>query len=71
MLEILVHFEACLEEVHQDVAMCKKAIARGAATIPVTSKVEVPKLKPFGGQRDAKEGDNYLWHIRGNLRRWH
>lgn len=44
-------------------SMCKKAIARGAMNLLGTSKVEVPKPKPFDGKRDAKEVDNYLWHM--------
>ncbi|GMP83402.1 hypothetical protein CsSME_00037328 [Camellia sinensis var. sinensis] len=64
VLEMLAQFEARLEEVHQDVAMCKKAIAGGAVTLPGSSKVEVPKPKPFDGKRDDKEVDNYLWHMK-------
>ncbi|CAL5390034.1 unnamed protein product [Camellia sinensis] len=60
---MLSQFEARLEEVNQDVSMCKKAIAGGAVSLSGTSKVEVPKPKPFDRKRDAKEVNNYLWHM--------
>ena len=28
-----------------------------------TSRVEVPKPQGFSGKRDAKELDNFLWHV--------
>ncbi|KAK3024056.1 hypothetical protein RJ639_042967 [Escallonia herrerae] len=51
-----------VEEIRQDAAMCKRAIAGGAVVTP-NSRVDMPKPKEFGGKRDAKELDNYIWHM--------
>ncbi|KAK3010939.1 hypothetical protein RJ639_011835 [Escallonia herrerae] len=51
-----------VEEIRQDAAMCKRAIAGGAVVTP-SPRVDTPKPKEFGGKRDAKELDNYIWHM--------
>ncbi|KAK3011192.1 hypothetical protein RJ639_011554 [Escallonia herrerae] len=51
-----------MEEIRQDATMCKRAIAGGAVVTP-SPTVDTPKLKEFGGKRDAKELDNYIWHM--------
>ncbi|KAK3019295.1 hypothetical protein RJ639_004615 [Escallonia herrerae] len=51
-----------MEEIRQDAAMCKRAIAGGAVVTP-SPRVDTPKPKEFGGKRDAKELDNYIWHM--------
>ncbi|KAK3031419.1 hypothetical protein RJ639_036160 [Escallonia herrerae] len=51
-----------VEEISQDAAMCKKAIA-GGAVVTLSPRVDTPKPKEFGGKRDAKELDNYIWHM--------
>ncbi|KAK3036594.1 hypothetical protein RJ639_031211 [Escallonia herrerae] len=53
-----------VKETGQEMAMCKKAITGGAVVTP-SPRVDVPKPKEFGGKRDAKELDNFLWHIYG------
>ncbi|KAK2970517.1 hypothetical protein RJ640_001722 [Escallonia rubra] len=42
--------------------MCKKAIA-GGAIVTSSPRVGAPKPKEFGGKRDAKELDNFIWHM--------
>ncbi|KAK3012628.1 hypothetical protein RJ639_009898 [Escallonia herrerae] len=51
-----------VEETRQETAICKRAIAGGAIITP-SPRVDVPKPKEFGGKRDAKELDNFIWHM--------
>ncbi|KAK3031582.1 hypothetical protein RJ639_036381 [Escallonia herrerae] len=51
-----------MEEIGQDAAMCKRAIASGAVVTP-SPRVDTPRPKEFGGKRDAKELDKYVWHM--------
>ncbi|KAJ4728107.1 Retrotransposon protein, putative, Ty3-gypsy subclass [Melia azedarach] len=47
-------------EVRQDLTLCKSAIASGVAT-PSMPRIRVPDPPRFGGKRDAKEIENFLW----------
>ncbi|KAK3005308.1 hypothetical protein RJ639_016918 [Escallonia herrerae] len=40
--------------------MCKRAIA---AVVTHSPRVDAPKSKEFGGKQDAKELDNFIWHM--------
>ncbi|KAK3009869.1 hypothetical protein RJ639_011883 [Escallonia herrerae] len=51
-----------VEETRQETAMCKRAIA-GGAVVTHSPRVDEPKPKEFGGKRDAKELDNFIWHM--------
>ncbi|KAK3032560.1 hypothetical protein RJ639_036799 [Escallonia herrerae] len=51
-----------MEETRQETAMCKKAIAGGAVVTP-SPRVDAPKPKEFGGKRDVKELDKFIWHM--------
>ncbi|KAK3043704.1 hypothetical protein RJ639_000120 [Escallonia herrerae] len=51
-----------MEETRQETAMCKRAIA-GGAVVTHSPRVDAPKPKEFGGKRDAKELDNFIWHM--------
>ncbi|KAK3037385.1 hypothetical protein RJ639_030483 [Escallonia herrerae] len=51
-----------VEETRQETAMCKRAIA-GGAVVTHSPRVDAPKLKEFRGKRDAKELDNFIWHM--------
>ncbi|KAK3013937.1 hypothetical protein RJ639_008810 [Escallonia herrerae] len=42
--------------------MCKRAIV-GGAVVTLSPRVDAPKPKEFGGKRDAKELDNFIWHM--------
>lgn len=62
----LDEFKKSLEETREDWALCKRAATSGTATtqqIVSTPRVDVPKPKEFSGRRDAKELDNYMWHM--------
>ncbi|KAG7979636.1 hypothetical protein I3843_05G140800 [Carya illinoinensis] len=55
-----------LEETKADWAICKRAVANGGvvgAGMMATPRVDTPKPKEFDGKRDAKELDNYMWHM--------
>ncbi|KAK3013275.1 hypothetical protein RJ639_008265, partial [Escallonia herrerae] len=51
-----------MEETRQETAMCKRAIA-GGAVITHSPRVDAPKPKEFSGKQDAKELDNFIWHM--------
>ncbi|KAK3032252.1 hypothetical protein RJ639_037426 [Escallonia herrerae] len=51
-----------VEETRQDTAMCKRAIAGGAVVTP-SPRMDALKPKEFGYKRDAKELDNFVWHM--------
>ncbi|KAK3034707.1 hypothetical protein RJ639_032468 [Escallonia herrerae] len=51
-----------VEETRQETAMCKRAVA-GGAVVTHSPRVDAPKPKEFGGKRDAKELDNFIWHM--------
>ncbi|KAK3009547.1 hypothetical protein RJ639_013777 [Escallonia herrerae] len=51
-----------VEETRQETAMCKRAIA-GGAVVTHSLRVDATKPKEFGGKRDAKELDNFIWHM--------
>ncbi|KAH7661240.1 hypothetical protein IHE45_15G051100 [Dioscorea alata] len=54
-----------LKETKEELAICKKAIAQGASNVisPTTLRVDVPKPRPYGGSKNAKELDNFLWSL--------
>ncbi|KAK3029769.1 hypothetical protein RJ639_038891 [Escallonia herrerae] len=51
-----------VEETRQETTMCKRAIA-GGAIVTHSPRVDAPKPKEFGSKRDAKELDNFIWHM--------
>ena len=63
VLEMMANLQACVDEVRAEVTLCKKAIIGGATTSREAPKVDVPKPMSYDGQRDAREVDNFLWHM--------
>ena len=59
-VEVLTKHE---EELRQEVAIYKTALSARVMATQEAPRVEVPKPHTFSGQRDAKELDNYLWHM--------
>ncbi|RVW61528.1 hypothetical protein CK203_066547 [Vitis vinifera] len=51
------------EEVRQELAIYKAAVSARVMATQEASRVEVPKPHRFSGKRDAKELDNFLWHM--------
>ncbi|KAL0303797.1 UNVERIFIED_CONTAM: hypothetical protein Sradi_6247800 [Sesamum radiatum] len=59
-----------LENLKTDLKLVKKAVAcSGAEGAAVASKVRVLDHKPFGGERSAKELENFLWDMEAYFRR--
>ncbi|XP_050387928.1 uncharacterized protein LOC126804551 [Argentina anserina] len=54
-----------MEAMQADLALCKRALAAGASTSSSVEakRIEVPKPKSFGGMRNAREVDNFLWGL--------
>ena len=52
------------EELRQEVAIYKTTLSALVMATFEAHRVEVPKPRSFSGKRDAKELDNYLWHIK-------
>ena len=59
-VEVLTKHE---EELRQEVAIYKMALSARVMATHEAPRVEVPKPHSFSGNRDAKELDNYLWHM--------
>ncbi|KAL5809703.1 hypothetical protein ACOSQ3_030394 [Xanthoceras sorbifolium] len=57
----LTEFETRLKDMRKNWALCKRAISSGA--FQGAPKKEIPKPKEFDGKRDAKEVDNFIWHM--------
>ncbi|KAK3035290.1 hypothetical protein RJ639_034813 [Escallonia herrerae] len=51
-----------VEETRQETAMCKRTSA-GGAVVTHSPRVDAPMPKEFSGKRDAKELDNFIWHM--------
>ena len=51
------------EELRHEVAIYKTALSAQVIATHEAPRVEVPKPHTFSGQRDAKELDNFLWHM--------
>lgn len=64
MADVVQALQASIDEMREDLTLCKKAAASGGASIFVsTPKVDYPRPVGFNGARDAKEVENYLWRI--------
>ena len=59
-VEVLTKHE---EELRQEVAIYKTTLSARVMATHEAPRVEVPKPHSFSGNRDAKELDNYLWHM--------
>ncbi|RVW75829.1 hypothetical protein CK203_055119 [Vitis vinifera] len=51
------------QEIRQELAIYKAAVSARVMATQGASRVEVPKPPGFSGNRDAKELDNFLWHM--------
>ena len=59
-VEVLTKHE---EKLRQEVAIYKIALSAWVMATHEAPRVDVPKPHTFTGKRDAKELDNYLWHM--------
>ncbi|XP_048231260.1 uncharacterized protein LOC125370291 [Ricinus communis] len=59
----------CLEKVDKlevELNLCKTSLAKsGGAQAATVHKVDAPKPKAYGGARNAREIDNFLWNLEG------
>ncbi|RVW94998.1 hypothetical protein CK203_040063 [Vitis vinifera] len=51
------------QEIHQELTIYKTAVLARVMATHEAPRVEVPKPHTFSGKRDAKELDNFLWHM--------
>lgn len=51
------------ERISEDMALVKRAVAGGPVSDGHHSKLRVPEPKSFGGSRNAKELENFLWDM--------
>ncbi|CAN1153394.1 hypothetical protein LINPERHAP2_LOCUS19375 [Linum perenne] len=57
----LVGIKEELENLKGDMSLCKRAMANG--DVIAASRVDVPRPKSYGGSRNAKELENFLWGL--------
>ena len=55
--------EARDQEVRQELAIYKIIVSTRVMATHEAPRVEVPKPHTYNGKRDAKELDNFLWHV--------
>ncbi|KAL6344202.1 hypothetical protein AAG906_035427 [Vitis piasezkii] len=60
---LAARMEAQDQEVQQELAIYKTVISARVMATHEALRVEVPKPHTFNGKRDAKELDNFLWHM--------
>ncbi|RVW63411.1 hypothetical protein CK203_055931 [Vitis vinifera] len=63
MEALTVHMETRDQEIRQELAIYKTAVSAQVMATHEAPRVEVPKPHTFSGKRDAKELDNFLWHM--------
>ena len=63
MEALTTRIESRDQEVRQELAIYKVVILARVMATWEASKVEVSKPQGFSGKRDAKELDNFLWHM--------
>ena len=58
-------FEEQIRYLEGEIVLLKQAVVQGtpAAADPPPAKVRVPEPKPFGGARNAKDLENFLWDM--------
>ncbi|KAJ9705479.1 hypothetical protein PVL29_003496 [Vitis rotundifolia] len=63
MEALAARMEARDQEIRQELVIYKAAVSAQVMATQGASRVEVPKPQGFSGKRDAKELDNFLWHM--------
>ena len=58
-------FEERTRSLEGEIVLLKRAVVQGTPTAsdPPPTKVRVPEHKPFGGTRNAKDLENFLWDM--------
>ena len=60
---LVARMDAEDQEVRQELTFYKTAVSERVMATYEAPRVEVPKPHTFSGKRDAKELDNFLWHM--------
>ncbi|RVW96756.1 hypothetical protein CK203_026068 [Vitis vinifera] len=63
MEALAARMDARDKEIRQELAIYKTAVSARVMATHEAPRVEVPKPHTFNGKRDAKELDNFLWHM--------
>ena len=66
MVALADRMNARLTSIEEDVGLLKRATAGPSSSgdrVSSSSKLKVPEPKPFGGSRNAKELENFLWDM--------
>ena len=63
MEALAARMDARDQEIRQELAIYKSAVSARVMATHEAPRVEVPKPHMFSGKRDAKELDNFLWHM--------
>ena len=60
---LITSMEARDQEIRQKLSIYKTVVLAWVMATYETPRVKVPKPHIFSGKRDAKELDNFLWHM--------
>ena len=60
---LAARIEARDQEIQQELVIYKTVVSARVMATHEAPRVEVPKPPTFSGKRDAKELDNFLWHM--------
>ena len=60
---LVARMEAWNQEIQQEMAIYKTVVPAWVMATHEAPRVEVPKRHTFSGKKDAKELDNFLWHM--------
>ena len=60
---LVTRMETQDQEIRQELAIYKIAVSARVMATHEAPRVEAPKPHTFSGKRDAKELDNFLWHM--------
>ncbi|RVX23301.1 hypothetical protein CK203_000915 [Vitis vinifera] len=63
MEALAARMDARDQEIRQELAIYKTAVSARVMATHEAPRVEMPKPHTFSGKRDAKELDNFLWHM--------
>ena len=65
MESLATRIETHDKEVHQEPTIYKSVVSTQVTTTHKAPKVEMPKPHVFNGKKDAKDINNFLWHMHG------
>ncbi|CAL1372707.1 unnamed protein product [Linum trigynum] len=59
----LVGVKEEIADLKSEVTLVKRAMASGPATVQSVPRADIPRPKSFGGSRNARELENFLWSL--------